>query len=125
MTENVREIHCGYVSASEFGGDHFQALFAKTQESDVDDDYVLVQRQFEMPDDGKCYVETNDRDNCGHFVIRNARLTRNQLEFEIGNRPARRIKVSFEATDSAYADMKRTLQIMIPDLEFLQPSWPK
>jgi hypothetical protein len=122
MTENVREFHCGYVSASEFGGDHFQVLFAKTQESHEDEDYLVVQRQFEMPDKGRCYVETNDKDNCGHFVIRNARLTRNQFEFEFGNRPARTMKVSFGTTDSAYADAKRMLQIMIPDLEFLQPS---
>ncbi len=118
MAANVREIHCGYVSASDSGGDHLQVLFAKTQESDVDEGYLLVQRQFEMPDEGRSYVETDDRDYCGHFVIRNARLTRDQFEFEFGNRPARKMKVSFEATDSAYADVKLTLQLIIPDLEF-------
>ncbi len=119
MNENVREFHCGYVSASEFGGDHFEVRFAKTRENEMDEGYVLVQRQFEMPDDGRCYVETNHRDDCGRFVIRNARLTRNQFEFELGHRPARKLKVSFQATDSAYADAKRVLQIVIPDLESL------
>src|SRR5579872_1302160 len=109
MTASFRELHCGYVSVSESRGDHFQVLFAKTQESD--EGYLVVQRQFEMPDEAKCYVETDDRDSCGQFVIRNARLTRNQFEFEFGNRPARKMKVSLEATDSAYADVRRTLQI--------------
>jgi hypothetical protein len=115
MPENVREFHCGYVSASEGGGEYFQVLFEKTQDSD--EGYLVVQRQFEMPHVGECYVETDDLEFCGHFRIRNARLTRNQFEVEFGDRPARMMKVSFDATDSAYADAKHTLQIMIPDLE--------
>jgi len=115
MPENVRELHCRYVSVSEGGGEYFQVLFGKTQDSD--EAYLVVQRQFEMPDGGECYVETVDRAFCGHFHVRNARLTRSHFEFEFGDPPARTIKVSFEVTDSSYADAKRTLRIMIPDLE--------
>jgi hypothetical protein len=116
MPANLKELHCGYVSASE-SGDYFQVLFGRTRDSD--EGYLLVQRQFELSDGGKCYVETDDLDFTGHFRLRNARLTRSQFEFEFGNRQTRKMKVSFTATDSAYGDVKRTLQIVIPDLDIL------
>jgi hypothetical protein len=46
------------VSASE-AGDNVQLLLEKTP--DGDDEYFLIQRQFEFPDEGECYVETNSR----------------------------------------------------------------
>jgi len=114
MAANLKELHCEYVSASD-DGDHFQVIFELTQTSE--EGYLVVQRQFELPDGGECYVETDDPEFSGHFRIRNARLTNKLFQIEFGSRPARKIKVSFEVTDSAYAEAKRILQIMIPDLE--------
>ncbi len=116
MPTNFREFQCEYVSASEAGA-YFQALFE--QAPDSHEGYVLVQRQFEMPDGGECYVETDDRDFCGHFRVRNAQLSRNRFRIAFGNAPVKEITVSFNATDSAYAEAKRVLQIMIPDLELV------
>jgi hypothetical protein len=93
-------------------------MFEVTQDSEVG--YLVVQRQFESPDGLECYVETDDPEFSGHFRVRNARLTNKQFQFEFGSGPPRRIKVSFEVTESAYADAKRILQIMIPDLEDLR-----
>lgn len=115
MAANVRELHCKHVSTTEGGGEYFQVMFATMQDSD--EEYLIVQRQFEMPDGGECYVETDDRNFCGHFRLRNARLTSKQFQFEFGSGPTRMINVSFEVTESAYAEAKRVLQIMIPDLE--------
>lgn len=114
MPANVRELHCEHVSASE-AGDYFQVLFARTAKSD--EGYLLVQRQFEMRDEGECYVETDDLDFGGHFRVRNAHLARSQFRFEFSKGPARAITVFFKVTDSAYAEARRILQIMIPELE--------
>lgn len=114
MPTNVKEFQCEHVSTSE-AGDYFQVMFEQTPDSD--EGYVLVQRQSEMPDGGKCYVETDDRDFCGHFRIRNAQLSRNQFRMAFGSGPVKQITVSFNATDLAYAEAKRVLQIMIPDLD--------
>jgi hypothetical protein len=77
---------------------------------------VLVQRHFEFPDSGKCYLETEDRGFCGHFPVRSANLSRTLFQIAFGRGPVRRIEVSFDTTDSVYAEVKRVLQIMIPDI---------
>ena len=84
MPTNMKEVQCEHVSASE-AGDYFQVVFG--QSPDSDEGYVLVQRQFEMPDGGECYVETDDRDFCGHFRIRNAQLSRNWFRMAFGGGP--------------------------------------
>ncbi len=114
MSTNVREFHCDHVSVSQ-AGDGFQVLFEKTPETD--EEYVLVQRHFELPDGGECYVETEDPDFCGHYPIRNAQLSRNRFHMEFGNEPVKQVTVLFNATDSAYTEAKRVLQIMIPELQ--------
>ena len=114
MPMSVREFHCKRLTASE-AGDYFQVLFEGTPDSD--EGYVLVQRQFESPDRGECYVETSDADFCGHFRIRTAQLSKSRFRMAFGDRSVNQITVSFNATDSAYAKAKRVLQIMIPDLE--------
>ena len=76
----------------------------------------LIQRHFEFPDGGKCYLETEVREFCGHFRIRSANLSRNRFQIAFGNAPVKRIGVLFSATDSVYAEVKRVLQIMIPKM---------
>jgi hypothetical protein len=114
MFTNPREFHCERVSVSEIG-DGFQVLFEKTPDSE--EGYVLVQRHFEFPDGGKCYLETDDQEFCGHFCFRSARLSRNWFKMVFGTtKPIREVTVFFKATDSAYAEVQRVLQIMIPEI---------
>jgi hypothetical protein len=108
-----RQFRCGHVSASE-AGDGFQVLFQKSPDSV--EEYVLVQRHFEFPDGGKCYVESEDREFCGHFRIRSASLSRNWFRMAFGREPVREIVVVFSATDSVYSEVKRVLRIMIPKI---------
>ena len=98
-------------------GEGFQVLFEKLPDSD--EGYALIQRHFEFPGGGKRYVETEDREFCGHFPIRHPRLSRNRFEIAFGRSPVREIPVSFEATDSDYNEIKRVLQIMILPLVIL------
>ena len=54
--------HANYVSTSVSGdGDYYQATFEAEQDTDdPDSPYLLIQRQFEDPDDDRCYIETHD-----------------------------------------------------------------
>jgi hypothetical protein len=77
---------------------------------------VLVQRHFEFPDREECYVESDDRDFSGHFRIQRADLSRTRFRMAFGRIPVREISVSFDVTDAVYTEVKRVLQIMIPEL---------
>jgi hypothetical protein len=114
MTRNIQEFHCEHVSTSE-AGDYVQVLFEKTP--DADDEYLLIQRQFEFPDEGECYVETDDPDFCGHYHIQRAQLSRDRFCISYGNGPVKQVTVSFNAAEQAYAEAERTLREMIPELE--------
>jgi hypothetical protein len=107
------EFQCKYVSASE-AGDYFQVFFGEIEE-ESEAAYLLVQRQFEFPDHGECYVETNDLDFCGHFVIHRAQLTRNRFRISYGDGPRKHVTVSFVASDRDFAEAERILQVIIPD----------
>src|SRR5438477_12830145 len=66
------QFHANHVSTSVSGdGDYYQAMFQAEQDTDdPDSPYLLIQRQFEDPDDHWCYVETHDEKYCGHFLLR-------------------------------------------------------
>ena len=113
MLANLREFRCEHMSVSA-AGDGFQFLFEKTPGSQ--EGYVLVQRHFEFPDGGKCYLEIDDQEFCGHFRSRSARLSRNRFQMVFGVGPVREVTVFFKATDSAYAEVQRVLQILIPEI---------
>jgi hypothetical protein len=113
MHTNLREFRCEHVSVSEVG-DGFQILFEKTLGGE--EGYVLIQRHFEFPDGGKCYLETDDREFCGHFHFRGAQLSRNRFQMVFGIRSVRKTTVFFKAADSVYAEVQRVLQIMIPEI---------
>src|SRR6266850_5953725 len=61
--------HANYVSTSVFGdGDYYQATFQAEQDTDdPDSPYLLIQRQFEDPDDYWCYIETHDENTAVIF----------------------------------------------------------
>ena len=111
MDNNIRSFTCEHVSATE-AGEGFQVLFEKVPKSDKG--YVLVQRHFEFPDGGECYVEIEDREFCGHFWIRRACLSRNRFWMAFGRRPERELEVLFNTTDSVFSEVRRVLRIMIP-----------
>jgi hypothetical protein len=89
-------------------------LFETTRDSL--EEYVLFQRPFGFPDRGKCYLETGDREFCGHFPIRSAIPSRNQLQITFGDDPSKMIVVLLTATDSVYDEVKPVLEIMIPEI---------
>jgi hypothetical protein len=101
------------VTVSE-AGDYLQVSF--TTEHDADGPYMILQRQFEDPDDDLCYIETHDNAYTGHFRILFAQLQRRRLRIQIHDADRTWIEVSFDATANAFANLKRTLMLMIPEL---------
>jgi len=113
MAKNIREFRCEHVSASE-AGDGFPVLFEKAPDSD--EGVLIVQRHFEFPDRSECYLETDDREFCGHFRIRSAHLSRNRFQIAFDRETVREIAVLFRAKDLVYAEVRRVLQIVIPGI---------
>ena len=98
-------------------GDYYQVLF-RTEDSD-DSPYVLIQRQFEEPDGGKCYVETHHADYNGHCRVVHASLSRNRLRVKLSRRKATELEVSFRSSHPNDSEVIRILRIIIPQLEVL------
>ena len=73
-----------HASASE-AGDYYQVSFDDGDDyeaGDIDNRYLPIQRQFEFPDGGTYYLESDDSRLCGHFKIRAATLSTAFLSIE-------------------------------------------
>ena len=82
---NAMRFLAKYVSASE-NGDYYQVAFENSDAADVygpDSPYLLIQRQFEDPDGGECYVETHEKEYVGHFRLRSIEFSPSRLLLEI------------------------------------------
>ena len=77
--------HANFVSTSVFGdGDYYQVTFeAERDADDPDSPYLMIQRQFEDPDDNWCYIETHDEKYCGHFLLRRVDFAPQKLSIEL------------------------------------------
>ena len=107
------EMRFNSVAASE-AGDYFQVLF----EEDVDNPeacYFLLQRQFELPDHGDFYIESNDTRLCGHFPVKTATLRRQSLRLEMPSTRWKIIQVEFLTDDAGYEELERVLETMFAD----------
>ena len=98
------------VSASE-AGDYFQVLF-ENEEDDVEAGYFLVQCQFEFPDGGEFYIESNDPRFCGQFKVKSATLNRRSFRLEMPSTKWKRIHIEFGADQVAYEELVRVLSTM-------------
>ena len=106
-----------HVSASE-SGDYYQVLFEG--EEDGEGAYLLMQRQFEDPDGGLCYLESHDEDYTGHFKVVRAALGRKRLCLELGRKDAAEVEVTFKTGEQNYHEVARIMRIMIPCLEVVE-----
>jgi len=107
-----------YVSASE-NGDYYQVAFENTDPaSDAavvdgpDSPYLLIQRQFEDPDDEECYVETHDEEYIGHFRLRSIEFSPCRLLLEIARHRNNRIEVIFDIGQSEFEEVQRVIDII-------------
>src|SRR6516165_8140188 len=100
------EFHASYVStSSSIGGDYYQATFAVEEDADELDSggpYLLIQRDFEPPNDGGCYVEMHDERYCGYFVVRQIEFTPTKLTIELDHPTDNLICVTFRLAASEF-----------------------
>ena len=106
--------HANYVSTSVFGdGDYYQAAFEA--EEDTDDPfspYLLIQRQFEDPDDNLCYIETHDEKYCGHFLLRSVDFTPRKLSLELDRPRDNFVSVTFAIMETEFAEVSQVVKII-------------
>ena len=101
--------HANHISTS-ISGDYYQATFASEKDTgDPDSPYLLLQRQFEMPDGGECYIETHDKTYIGHFLSHHVEFTPEKLSIEFDRPINNLINVTFEMT---LADFKNASRVV-------------
>lgn len=112
---NAMHFRANYVSASE-SGDYYQVAFNTNNPAvdvvDVDSPYLLIQRQFEDPDGGQCYIETHDEGYVGHFRLRLIEFSRSCLILEIARNRNNRIEVMFDMGESEFKQVQRVVDII-------------
>ena len=109
-------LHANYVSTSVFGdGDYYQAMFEAEQDTDDPDSaYLLIQRQFEDPDDHRCYIETHDEKYCGHFLLSHVDFTPQKLSIDIDRPSDNLISVTFAMVATEFAEASQVVKIIEP-----------
>ena len=96
-------------------GDYYQVMFAAEEDTDdPDSPYLLLQRQFEMPDGGECYIEMHDRDYSGHFLLRRVEFTRRELLIKFDRPTDNLINITFDMTISSFRKASRVMKIIHP-----------
>jgi hypothetical protein len=111
--------HANYVSTSVFGdGDYYQAAFEAEQDTDdPDSPYLLIQRQFEDPDNDRCYIETHDEDYCGHFLLRRVDFTSQKLSIELDRPKDNFVSVTFAMVATQLAEASQVVKIISGEIE--------
>jgi hypothetical protein len=104
--------HANHISTS-VSGDYYQAMFATEKDSDdPDSPYLLIQRQFETPDDGECYLETHDEKYVGHFLLRRVEFMSKTLLIEFDRPTDNLISVTFDMAASEFRKASRVVKII-------------
>jgi hypothetical protein len=117
------KIRLDYVSVS-VAGDYYQVMFEDKEEYEgdeiLDTPYVLIQRQFEMPEGSRIYIETHDENFVGHFVVIRCTLGRKQLSLQLRRKRCAELEVRFSISHHKYMELKEALRTMIPRIELLE-----
>ena len=108
--------HANYVATS-VTGDYYQAMFAEEDTDDPDRAYLIIQRQFEDPEDDTCYIETHDRKYSGHFLVRRIEFTPERLSIELTRPNDNLISVTFRVAASEFEEASQVIKIISGEIE--------
>ena len=109
--------HANHVSTS-VTGDYYQAMFEASEDStEPDSPYLIIQRQFEMRDGGRCYIETNNEGYIGHFRLHRVDFRPDGISVEIGRSRNNLIEVTFSMTSSAFEEAVTVIKIISGEIE--------
>ena len=100
-------------------GDYYQAVFDSTDQDDKQVDpfdqpepYVLVQRQFEFFDGGKCYIESHDEEYIGHFKLKLLEFSPTRFAYDIARRDHKFVEVSFALTAAEFEEALPIIEVI-------------
>lgn len=117
--------HAKYVSGS-VSGDYYQLLL-ELEKSEEDEPgqtgpYLLLQRQFEFFDGGKCNVESDDENYIGHFELKLMELSPICLAFEIVRGNHNHVAVGFALTEVEFDEVRPIAEVIFglrePETDF-------
>jgi hypothetical protein len=104
--------HANHVSSS-VSGDYYQAMFeAEEDMNDPNSPYLLIQRQFETSDGGRCYIETHDEKYIGHFLLRRVEFTPERLSIEFDRPSDNLVSVTFSMAVSDFEEASEVIKII-------------
>jgi hypothetical protein len=110
--------HAKYVSAAE-AGDYYQVSFETEDPGDdatdspwLDGPYLIIQRQFETPDGGRCYVETHDHGYIGHYRLKLIDFNPTHLTVAIERRSNAHVEVSYALDAVEFDEVQRVVNII-------------
>jgi hypothetical protein len=111
--------HANYVSTSVSGdGDYYQAMFEAEQDAhDLDSPYLLIQRQFEDPDDNWCYIETHDEKYCGQFLSSRVDFAPQTLTIELDRPKDNLVSVTFAMATTEFAKASQVVKVISGEIE--------
>jgi len=105
--------------SSSANGDYYQLWLGPDESEEEEADpyevkgpYLIIQRQFEMPDRKRCYIETHDEGYIGHFPVRLAEFSRTRLAFEIRRKTRNHVEVTFSLNASEFEEVRRVAEIV-------------
>ena len=108
--------HANDISTS-VAGDYYQAMFAGEDTDDPNTPYLIIQRQFEEPEDEACYIETHDEKYCGHFLVRRVEFTPQSLLVEFDRPSDNLISVTFRMAPPEFAEASQVMKIISGEIE--------
>lgn len=100
-------------------GDYYQALFDSDDRDgeqvapfEEPEPYVLVQRQFESFDGGKCYIESHNEEYIGHFKLKLLEFSTTRLAYEISRRDHTLVDVTFTLTAAEFEEARPIVEVI-------------
>ena len=122
MEPSLMRFHAKYVSAAE-AGDYYQVSFETEDPGDdatdppgPDSPYLIIQRQFEMPDGGRCYVETHDHGYVGHYRLKLIAFSPTQLVVAIERKSDTHVEVTYALDAAEFNEVQRVVDIIFDRL---------
>ena len=106
------QFHAERVSLS-VAGDYYQLLLEAEEDSDdPESPYLILQRQFEAEDFGRCSVETHDDSFIGQFILEHIEFTRERLLISVDRPKDKEIVVTFGLSHSEFEKASQVLKII-------------
>jgi hypothetical protein len=106
------QFHAECVTVS-VAGDYYQILFEAEEDSDdLDSPYLILQRQFEIDDFGRCRVESHDENFVGEFILEQIEFTRERLSVSLDRPDDKEIIVTFGLGHFEFEEASQVLRII-------------